>query len=80
MGSPNTILLGGWETRQHRGAAEYVRADVAEEALAALKEIAAQKRTDELETEHDVEYADFEEGYDACINRARSVIGKLEAS
>ena len=40
----------------------------------ALEEIAKQKRTDEQETEHDVEYADFEGGYDACIDRARAAL------
>lgn len=41
---------------------------------AALREIARQKRTDELETEYDVEVADFEGGYDACIDRARAAL------
>lgn len=40
----------------------------------ALEEIARQKLTDELETEADVEYADFEEGYDCCIRRARAAL------
>ena len=37
----------------------------------ALEEIARQKRTDELETELTAEHADFEGGYDACIDCAR---------
>ena len=40
----------------------------------ALVEIARQKKTDELETEHDAEVADFEGGYDACIDRARAAL------
>jgi hypothetical protein len=40
----------------------------------ALREIASQKKTDELETEYDVECADFEGGYDACIDRARAAL------
>lgn len=40
----------------------------------ALRNIAIQKRTDELITECDVEYADFEEGYDLCIDRARAAL------
>ena len=48
------------------------------ELLEALREIARQKRTDELETEYDVECADFEGGYDAIINGARAAIAKAE--
>jgi hypothetical protein len=44
------------------------------ELEAALREIASQKKTDELETEYDVERADFEGGYDACIDRARAAL------
>jgi len=40
----------------------------------ALKEIAHQKKTSELDTEYDVECADFEAGYDACIDRARAAL------
>lgn len=40
----------------------------------ALKEIAGQKKTSELDTEYDVECADFEAGYDACIDRARAAL------
>ena len=43
---------------------------------AALDEIAKQKRTDELATEYDVECADFEGGYDACIDRARAALAQ----
>ena len=32
------------------------------------------KRTNELETEYDAECADFEGGYDACIDRARAAL------
>jgi hypothetical protein len=58
----------------------YQRAKAAEAEVARLRDvlsdIAKQKRTDELETVLDVEYADFEGGYDDCINRARAAIQK----
>jgi len=45
------------------------------EALeAALEDIAKQKKTDELETEYDVEVADFETGYDTIIDVARKAL------
>lgn len=45
------------------------------EALeAALTDIARQKKTDELETEYDVEVADFETGYDTIIDVARKAL------
>lgn len=47
------------------------------EAVEALREIATQKKTDELVTEFDVEYADFEGGYDACIDRARAALARI---
>jgi hypothetical protein len=67
---------------------EYVRADLHDtlraerDALAArverlegaLREIARQKKTDELDTEYDVEVADFEGGYDMCVDRARAAL------
>ena len=40
----------------------------------ALGVIARQKKTLELETEYDVECADFEEGYDAIIDIARAAL------
>jgi len=40
----------------------------------ALRDISRQKKTDDLDTEHDVEFADFEGGYDACIDRARAAL------
>lgn len=40
----------------------------------ALENIARQKRTDELVTEFDVEYADFEGGFDECVNAARAAL------
>ena len=42
----------------------------------ALEKIAGQKRTDELETPYDVEYADSEQGYDDSINIARAALNK----
>jgi hypothetical protein len=47
-------------------------------AVEALREIARQKKTDELETEYDVEVADFEGGYDLCIDRARATLAELK--
>lgn len=46
----------------------------------AMEEIACQKRTDELDTAYDVEVADFEGGYDECINRARSALAALKGA
>ena len=43
----------------------------------ALREISRQKKTDELETEYDVECADFEGGYDACVDTARAAISEI---
>lgn len=40
----------------------------------ALRDIAKQKKTTELETEYDVEWADFEGGYDAIIDVARAAL------
>ncbi len=40
----------------------------------ALADIGRQNKTDELYTEYDVEVADFEAGYDACIDRARQAL------
>jgi thioredoxin-like negative regulator of GroEL len=61
---------------------KYQRAKSAEAKLAkaveALREIARQKKTDELETEYDVEVADFEGGYDLCIDRARATLAELK--
>jgi phosphosulfolactate phosphohydrolase-like enzyme len=58
------------------------RAEAAEAAVERLAEylgrIARQKRSDELETEADVEYADFEDGFDACVNVARAALRKGE--
>jgi DNA repair exonuclease SbcCD ATPase subunit len=59
----------------------YQRAKTAEAKLAKavedLGEIAQQKKTDELETEYDVEFADFEGGYDWCIDLARTTLAEL---
>jgi hypothetical protein len=42
----------------------------------ALRDISRQNKTDELNTEYDVEFADFEAGYDACISRARAALAE----
>ena len=61
-----------------------IRADKAEAerdaARAALAEIARQKKTTELETEYDEAVADFEAGYDACIEVARAALAAKEAT
>ncbi len=44
----------------------------------ALRQIAKQKRTDELDTEYDVDIADFEGGYDEFINRARVALARVK--
>jgi hypothetical protein len=44
----------------------------------ALRDIARQKKTDELDTEYDVEVADFEGGYDSIIDIARVAVGEKE--
>ena len=60
---------------------ERMKAEGAREAQAkiarlteALKEISSQKKTSEFDTEYDVECADFEAGYDTCIDRARAAL------
>ena len=45
---------------------------------AALRDIARQKKTDEMDTEYDVEYADFEGGYNAIIDVARRALPALQ--
>ena len=60
--------------------AEAQRLDEVKALVEAMKEIACQKRTDELETAYDVEVADFEGGYDECINRARSALAALKGA
>lgn len=45
----------------------------------AVEEIARQKKTTELVTACDVEYADFEDGYDMCIDRARAALAAAPA-
>lgn len=47
---------------------------VAKAARGALEQIAGQKRTNELDTEYDVECASFEDGYDMCIDVARAAL------
>jgi hypothetical protein len=72
----------GWDAAMNRADLcdplqdERVRALEAENARLreALEEISRQKKTDELITELDVEYADFEGGYDACIDTARAAL------
>ena len=45
---------------------------------AALRDIARQKKTDEMDTEYDVEYADFEGGYNAIIDVARVALPAVQ--
>lgn len=44
----------------------------------ALEKIGKQKKTDELETACDVEYADFEQGYDDSIAIARAILKEID--
>lgn len=44
----------------------------------ALEKISTQKKTNELDTEYDVEFADFEDGYDMCIDTARAALAEKE--
>ena len=44
----------------------------------ALEKITSQKRTNELETACDVEYADFEQGYDDIIAIARAILKEID--
>lgn len=71
----NMRQWGAAVTRAETAEAELSAAQQRERALVdALEDIAKQKRTDELDTEHDVEMADFEGGYDAAINVARAAL------
>jgi hypothetical protein len=60
------VLVEGYESELAA-----LRAEV-ERLRGAVGEIAQKKKTDELETEYDVDIADFEAGYDACIDIARA--------
>jgi hypothetical protein len=53
-------------------------ADEIEKLRTALRDIARQKKTDELDTEYDVEVADFEGGYDSIIDIARAALGETQ--
>lgn len=44
----------------------------------ALRRIAIQKKTNELVTEYDIENADFNHGYDTCIDVARAALKEKE--
>ena len=44
----------------------------------ALRDIARQKKADEMDTEYDVEYADFEGGYNAIIDVARVALRAVQ--
>ena len=43
----------------------------------ALEDISRQKKTDELETEYEVECADFEAGFDTCVDVARATLTEI---
>lgn len=43
----------------------------------ALERISRQKKTDELETEYDVECASFEDGFDLCVDVARAALSPI---
>ena len=56
-----------------------LRAEV-ERLREALRDIARQRTTTELDAEGEAGYADFEVGYDACVAVARAALGDKEAS
>lgn len=64
---------------------EYIRADLTftpaeiAQVREMLAEISRQKKTTELETEYDVEVADFEDGYDMCVDTARAAFAILNS-
>ena len=62
-----------WKRRTEKAEAER------DALLDALTDIAKQKRTDEQDTEYDVEHSDFEGGYDTCVNVARAAIAMSRA-
>ncbi len=43
----------------------------------ALEDISRQKKTDELETEYEAECADFEAGFDTCVDVARATLTEI---
>lgn len=49
-----------------------------EAMVEALEKIAKQMKTDEIETEYDEAVADFEQGYDDCIDTARAALAALK--
>ena len=61
-------IVARWNGTVSELAAKEARIKELEEAI---NDIARQKKTDELETLYDVEVADFEQGYDDCIDVAR---------
>jgi regulator of replication initiation timing len=62
---------------EHEAADEIERLRAENERLReALEKISTQKKTNELDTEYDVEFADFEDGYDMCIDTARAALGE----
>ena len=67
LGECKSLCVARWELMN----ADTARIAKLEEAL---KDIAKQKKTTELVTSCDVEYADFEEGYDTCIDVAREAL------
>ncbi len=45
--------------------------------IEAVEEIARQKKTTEMSND-DLDFADFEGGYDACIDKARAILRAME--
>ena len=78
---PDFVCFGHDDARLIAMAPTLARKVIAAEKLVvALSEIARKTKTDELATECDVEFADFEDGYDACIDRAREALAAYEAA
>jgi len=56
------------------------RVIAAEKLAEALRELAMQNKTDEMQSEHDEEFADYEDGYDGMIDLARAAIAAWDAA
>lgn len=68
-----------WNTRIGYSSRTTKYAAVLLKAEDALAEIAKQKKSDEFDTEYDVEVADFEGGFDSCVDRARAALAEIAA-
>ena len=69
--------IAAWNTRATPDPLSDLRAKLAV-AVEALSEISKQKKTTEISTEYEVEFADFEDGYDTCIDEARAALAQIK--